>query len=185
MILIDLPNNDLAEVCALQKIFPRDRDSMDATASTFYKRTPVHTCVSLIHTPSTVHSLHLYPPVTAPHHTLIKNLHHHQITHQQKHHTTTHPIRYQMYHLTQIQIQICQTHLFWNNMIHQRTVILNKDDTQIIIIRTSRVEHISMTQSKSAQSLQLSYLKLRTTRRPPSSNWMRIHYIYGFIYYLS
>ena len=44
---------------------------MDAKASTFSKRTLVHNCMTLVHTPSPIHSLHLYPPVLAPCHTQI------------------------------------------------------------------------------------------------------------------
>ena len=42
---------------------------MDTASSTFSKKKPTY--ASSIHTPSLVHSLQLYPPVPAPHHTPI------------------------------------------------------------------------------------------------------------------
>ena len=59
-------NHDSAKFCTSQQTFSWDRDLMDTAASTTSKITPTY--VSLIHTahtPSQVHSFHLYPPVPA------------------------------------------------------------------------------------------------------------------------
>ena len=100
-------------------------------------------------------------------------LHHHLITHQQKAwhlnaklcHATTTPIRYRRYQMTRIQIQVHQILLCQIHLTHQTTSILNKGDVRKIIKINSGVRFVSMTLSKSTQSLQPSYLQLRKNQR--------------------
>ena len=91
-------------------------------------------------------------------------LHHHLMTHHQKAwhlkiilcHTNTHPIWYQMYQLTQIQIHVLHIILHRPDLTYKTTSILNKGDVKIVIIINSRVKSV-LTLSKSAQILQLRY----------------------------
>ena len=60
---------------------------------------------------------------------------------------------------------------------------MNEDDVKNIIKINTRVKSVSVTLSKSARSLHPSYLHPRTNRNSKGSNWMRIHYSDGFMYY--
>ena len=101
------------------------------------------------------------------------NLHHHHMTHHQKEwhlkeilrHATSQPIRYQTYQTNWIQIQVCQILLGRIHLTHQTTITLNKYDIRKIIKINSGVKCVPMALSKSAQSLQTSYLQSRTNLR--------------------
>ena len=101
------------------------------------------------------------------------------------HHETIHPIKYQTYYLTRIQIQVHQTLLCQIHLTHLTTIIIKEDDERKRIKINSGVKHVSMDLSKSAQSLQPSYLQPRKNQRLLSSNWMSIHYSGGFVSYNS
>ena len=95
--------------------------------------------------------------------------HHHLTTHWHKawqledipSQKTIQPIRYRTYHLTWIHTQVHQILLHRSRMNHQTASIINKDDTRKRTKINSRVKHVLITQSKSARSLQPSYLHPR------------------------
>ena len=67
LIALDLPNNDLANIRALQKMCSWDRYLTDAKSSTLYMITPTYALsIHTAHTSSPVHSLHVYPLLPAP-----------------------------------------------------------------------------------------------------------------------
>ena len=124
----------------------------------------------------------------------LVNLHNHLIIrHHDQHklwhiavilrHATIHPIWYQMYQITRIWIQVHQIILRRTRLIYQTTGILNEDNLQEIIKRKVWVKIVSMTLPRSVKILQPRYLNLRTIRKSQVSNWMRIDYSAGFIFY--
>ena len=100
-------------------------------------------------------------------------------------HAKIHPIRYQTYRLTRIQIQVCQILLHQSRLTHQTTSILNEDDVQKRKNINSWVKRVSMTQSNITWSLHPSYLQMRKNQRSLSLNCTRTHYSAGFIFYTS
>ena len=120
-------------------------------------------------------------------------LHHHHMNHQQKAwhlkeiriHTKIHPIRYQTYQLIRIKTQVCQILLRQSHLTHQMMIIINGHDVQKRTKINAGVEHILITQSKIALSLQPIYLQPRANQRSLSSNWTMIHYSAGIISYPS
>ena len=118
---------------------------------------------------------------------------HHHKTHRKKlwhqketlSHITIHPIRYQIYHLTWIQTQVCQILLCQSHLTHHRTSIINKDDVQKMIKRDARVKLVLVAQSENEQILHSKYLHPRKNQKLLSSNWMMIYYSSVFISYLS
>ena len=100
-------------------------------------------------------------------------------------HATIHSIQYRTYQLIRIQTQVHQTLLCRSHLTHQTTSIINEDNVQKRTKINSRIEYVSMTQSKSAQILQPRNLHTRTHQRLLSSNFTRIYYSAGFISYPS
>ena len=96
-------------------------------------------------------------------------LHHHHTIHKKKawhlkeilSHAKIQPIRYRTYQLTWIKTQVWQILLLQIHLTHQTASIINKDDTRKRTKINSRVKHVLITQSKSARSLQPSYLHPR------------------------
>ena len=96
------------------------------------------------------------------------------------HHVITNPIPFRMYQLTWIQNQVfliifCQIHL-----TRQTTILINEDNMWKRTKTNARIKHVLVTQSTGAQILQP-----HTNQKSIRSNWTRIHYRSGFIYYPS
>ena len=94
-----------------------------------------HRCIRYIHTLRyLIHATQQYllmNKVTLHHHHMIRHKHQ-QVWHLKLIllHTTTHPIRYQMYQISSIQIQVHHILLHWTHVTHHTPVVLNKNNVQ-------------------------------------------------------
>ena len=100
-------------------------------------------------------------------------------------HAKIHPIWYRTYHMTRIQIQVDQILFRRIRWIRETTSIINEDDVWKRIKINARVKRVSMNLSQIVQILKPSYLHPLKHQGSLSSDRMIIHYIAGFISYLS